>query len=69
MTVGNTKGSGVNGSSVLKPSQTRPADTVQTSAVHAVFGERLKHGTKQVLTSFAAGIVLIAALNLAVRFF
>src|SRR6476660_10334369 len=32
-------------------------------AAHAILGEMLKHGKKIVLTSFAAGIALIAALN------
>ena len=36
-------------------------------ATHAVLGEMLKHGKKIVLTSFAAGIALIAALNVALR--
>jgi zinc transporter, ZIP family len=34
-------------------------------AVHAVFGELVKHGRKLVLFSFAAGMLLILALNLA----
>jgi zinc transporter ZupT len=34
-------------------------------AVHAVFGELVKHGKKMVLISFLAGIFLIIALNLA----
>src|SRR5881398_460379 len=33
-------------------------------ATHAVLGEMLKHGNKIVLTSFAAGIALIALLNI-----
>src|ERR1700745_234553 len=36
-------------------------------AAHAVLGEMLKHGKSLVLTSFSAGIVLIAVLNLALR--
>src|SRR5436309_6021734 len=36
-------------------------------ATHAVLGEMLKHGKKLVLTSFAAGIALIAALNIGLR--
>src|SRR5881409_974459 len=36
-------------------------------ATHAVLGEMLKHGNKIVLTSFAAGIALIAALNIGLR--
>lgn len=36
-------------------------------ATHAVLGEMLKHGKKIVLTSFGAGIALIAALNAALR--
>jgi zinc transporter ZupT len=36
-------------------------------AAHAVLGEMLKHGKKLVLTSFSLGIVLIAALNVALR--
>src|SRR5262249_8472719 len=36
-------------------------------AAHAVLGEMLKHGKKIVLTSFAAGIALIAALNIGLR--
>jgi hypothetical protein len=36
-------------------------------ATHAVLGEMLKHGKSLVLTSFSAGIVLIAVLNLALR--
>lgn len=35
-------------------------------ATHAVFGELLKHDKKSVLTSFFAGLALIAALNLLV---
>src|SRR6266481_3924579 len=36
-------------------------------AAHAVLGEMLKHGKSLVLTSFSAGIALIAVLNLALR--
>src|SRR4026208_2251087 len=36
-------------------------------AGHAVLGEMLKHGKSLVLTSFLAGIALIAVLNLALR--
>jgi len=36
-------------------------------AIHAVFGELVKHSRTRVLANFAAGIVLIAALNLALR--
>src|SRR5437667_5092359 len=36
-------------------------------AVHAVLGEMLKHGKKIVLTSFSAGLALIAILNLGLR--
>src|SRR6266699_2130053 len=36
-------------------------------ATHAVLGEMLKHGKKIVLTSFAAGIALIVALNIGLR--
>jgi len=36
-------------------------------AVHAVLGEMLKHGKKLVLTSFLAGVVLIAVLNVGLR--
>jgi len=36
-------------------------------AVHAVLGEMLKHGKKLVLTSFLAGVVLIAVLNIGLR--
>ena len=36
-------------------------------AVHAVLGEMLKHGKKLVLTSFALGVALIGALNVALR--
>ncbi len=36
-------------------------------ATHAVLGEILKHGKKLVLTSFSAGVALIAILNLALR--
>lgn len=37
-------------------------------AAHAVFGELVKHGRKPVLISFAAGMLLILALNLVLRF-
>jgi zinc transporter, ZIP family len=37
-------------------------------AIHAVFGELLKHSRARVLVNFAAGVLLIAALNLALRF-
>ncbi len=37
-------------------------------AIHAVFGELMKHGRKTVLSNFAFGILLIAVLNLALRF-
>jgi zinc transporter ZupT len=33
-------------------------------ALHAVFGELVKHGRSVVLVSFAAGILLLAALKL-----
>ena len=36
-------------------------------AVHAVLGEMLKHGKKLVLTSFSAGVALIALLNIGLR--
>ena len=36
-------------------------------AVHAVFGELLRHGKGVVITNFAVGVALIAALNVAVR--
>ncbi len=36
-------------------------------AIHAVFGELVKHGRKLVLFSFAIGILLIVALNLALK--
>jgi zinc transporter ZupT len=36
-------------------------------AVHAVLGEMLKHGKKLVLTSFLAGVALIAVLNIGLR--
>jgi zinc transporter, ZIP family len=36
-------------------------------ATHAVFGELVKHSKKSVLISFAAGMLLIAALNLAFK--
>jgi zinc transporter ZupT len=38
-------------------------------AVHAIFGELLKHDKKTVIFSFGAGLLLIAALDLAVRIF
>jgi zinc transporter ZupT len=38
-------------------------------AAHAVLGEMLKHGKKIVLISFAAGVGLIAALNIGLRTF
>jgi zinc transporter ZupT len=37
-------------------------------AVHAVFGELMKHGRKSVLINFALGVMLIAALNIVLRF-
>jgi zinc transporter ZupT len=37
-------------------------------AVHAVFGELVRHGRKPVLVSFSAGLLLIFVLNLALRF-
>lgn len=37
-------------------------------AAHAVLGEMMKHGKTLVLTNFACGILLIAALNLVLRF-
>ena len=37
-------------------------------ALHAVFGELVKHGRRTVLVSFATGMLLILALNLIVRF-
>jgi zinc transporter ZupT len=37
-------------------------------AIHAVFGELVKHSKKAVLVSFIAGMLLILALNLALRF-
>jgi len=37
-------------------------------AIHAVFGELLKHSRKLVLVSFFAGLLLIALLNIALRF-
>ena len=37
-------------------------------ALHAVFGELIKHSRSRVLVSFAAGVMLIAALNLILRF-
>jgi zinc transporter ZupT len=36
-------------------------------AAHAVLGEMLKHGKKLVLTSFSAGVALIAILNIGLR--
>jgi zinc transporter, ZIP family len=36
-------------------------------ATHAVFGELVKHSKKIVLLNFAAGVIVIAVLNLAVR--
>src|SRR2546430_678550 len=36
-------------------------------AVHAVFGELIKHGQALVLTSFCAGVTLIGILNLVLR--
>jgi zinc and cadmium transporter len=36
-------------------------------AIHAIFGELVKHRPKAVLISFAAGMFLIAALNLALK--
>jgi len=36
-------------------------------AAHAVLGEMLKHGKKLVLTSFSAGMTLIALLNIGLR--
>jgi zinc transporter ZupT len=36
-------------------------------ATHAVLGEMLKHGKKIVLTSFSAGVALIALLNIGLR--
>ena len=36
-------------------------------AAHAVLGEMMKHGKKLVLTSFLAGVVLIALLNISLR--
>src|SRR6266542_85088 len=36
-------------------------------AVHAVLGEMLKHGKNLVLTSFSAGVALIALLNIGLR--
>jgi zinc transporter ZupT len=36
-------------------------------AVHAVLGEMLRHGKKLVLTSFLAGVALIALLNIGLR--
>jgi len=37
-------------------------------AAHAVLGEMVKHGKKLVLTSFSAGVALIALLNIGLRF-
>ena len=37
-------------------------------ATHAVFGELVKHSKTIVLVNFAVGVILIAVLNLAVRF-
>ncbi|HTY61468.1 MAG TPA: ZIP family metal transporter [Acidobacteriota bacterium] len=37
-------------------------------AIHAVFGELMKHSRARVLANFAAGIVLIAALNFVLRY-
>ncbi|MBP1623641.1 MAG: zinc/iron permease [Acidobacteria bacterium] len=37
-------------------------------AIHAVFGELVKHSRTRVLVNFAAGILLIAALNHGMRF-
>jgi zinc transporter ZupT len=37
-------------------------------AIHAVFGELVKHSRTRVLVNFASGILLIAALNLILRF-
>ncbi len=37
-------------------------------AIHAVFGELVKHGRKPVLINFALGILLIAALNIVLHF-
>jgi zinc transporter ZupT len=36
-------------------------------AIHAIFGELVKHSPRAVLISFTSGILLIAALNLAMR--
>jgi len=38
-------------------------------AAHAVLGEMVKHGKKLVVTSFSAGVALIAVLNVALRLF
>jgi zinc transporter ZupT len=38
-------------------------------AIHAVFGELLKHSRRVVLVNFASGVLLIAALNLFLRLF
>src|SRR5438874_5705785 len=37
-------------------------------AAHAVLGEMVKHGKKLVVTSFSAGVALIALLNIGLRF-
>ena len=37
-------------------------------AVHAVFGELLKHSKRAVLVNFLAGIALIGMLNVVIRF-
>jgi zinc transporter, ZIP family len=37
-------------------------------AIHAVFGELVKHDKKLVLANFAAGVALIVALNVGLRF-
>jgi hypothetical protein len=36
-------------------------------AIHAVFGELVKHSKKEVLISFAVGICIIFGLNLALK--
>ena len=38
-------------------------------AIHAVFGELVKHSRTVVLVNFASGVLLIAALNFILRFF
>lgn len=38
-------------------------------AIHAVFGELVKHSKKLVLINFASGVLLIAVLNFILRFF